>query len=337
MTGDDAAKTASATVPETIIFANKFFAALKNTVFIRDEFSNDTLLRVPLDETSAELPIDGIKRELKLEETDPDFVMLDLVKQALDFVPAVRIGDPIPSEMRTGKASWEITDAHKTAARTRLSLQLVSWMSGDEGVVHDRSQLEMIAEDPAMRAKINTAFTEAAQKLGFESDEKEEVIKLVDQLADELAYIEALRDQFNYAAVIEDRLSDLAQIYRSDRDISETLLQVRKLCKIPMKAFREKFDDVDAQTGEIIAVLKNIDAQILFIQKNRDELYMRLAVWMDLANRWNDQPARRSRHSETLMEATYQFLAQRFLPLKEWELFSKSQEANKKGASETVW
>ena len=119
--------------------------------------------------------------------------------------------------------------------------------------------------------------------------------------------------------------------------MTETITQVQKLCSIPMAQFRNQFDELDAQTGEIIAVLKNMASQVKYIRNIRNDLFRRIGAWNDIAESWTKTPAKRSRQCETLMQETYHFLAQRFLPQKEWELFSKSQENSRKNAAENVW
>lgn len=129
----------------------------------------------------------------------------------------------------------------------------------------------------------------------------------------------------------------MADVYRYEQAIMDTVTRVQKLCDIPMNDFRATFDEIDAQTGEIIAVLKNIDPQVKFIRDSREDLFRRFWAWNDIVTRWHDCPARRSRECEALLQETYRFLAQRFLPQQEWELFSKAQERAQNQSTETVW
>ena len=324
-------------IPETVVLEHPFFAAVDGACFFRNEHTGEAVMRLPLDGATAELPFRGIKSELKMADGSPDLLVLDTIEKALNFVPAIRIGDAFPSELHSGQASWDISDKHRALARARISMQLVSWLSGDEAVMHDGAQLEMIAEDPSMKAKISEAFGEAAQKLGMRADQKEEVVNLVDGLAEELSYIEALQNQFQFISVVEARLEELSIIYRSERGIMESLTQASRLCAIPMKNFRERFEELDAQTGEIIAALKNMAIQVKFIRDFRDDMYQRFWAWMPLAKKWTERPARRSAESEIMILETYQFLAQRFLPQNEWELFSQARDNAAKKESETVW
>jgi hypothetical protein len=324
-------------VPDTVEFQSKFFTALKDAYFFKDDLSGECRMSMSLGNKTAAVKLDTLKSELKLSDGDPDAVMLEFVAKSLDYLRALHVGDAVPNELKTGEASWDVSDKHRKIAQTRLSMQLVSWMAGDEEVVCDRTQLEMIADEPAMKAKINAAFTEAAKQVGIAEDNKEEMISLIAGLAEEFAYIEALRDQFDHLSVVETRIGQLADLYRHDHGVMETVTQVRKLCDGPMSRFRERFEEIDAQTGEIIAVIKNMASQVKFIRDPRDDLFRRFWAWNEIATKWHDCPARRSRTCEALLAETYRFLAQRFLPQHEWALFTKAQETAKNRASESVW
>ena len=324
-------------VPETVAFTHKFFTSVPGIYFFKDELKHDFLVCMPLDGKTAHLPALGLKHELHIPEGSADDVMLQTISEALEYVTALRVGDKIPSEVLSGKASWEVNEKHRKTANSRLSMQLVGWMTGDEEVMHDATQLEMIADDPAMRSKVNTAFEEAAEALGFPRSDKEKVIELINDLAEELSFIEALRCEFEHIETVEKRIIELSDVYASDRTMSETLLHLRKLCSEPMAYFRNKFEEIDAQTGEIIAVLKNVEAQIVFIRGVRDDLFKRFRAWDAIATKWSQTPPKRSRGCEALVQETYRFLAQRFLPQKEWDLFCKAQDNAAKANTESVW
>ena len=323
-------------VPEVVEFKHPFFSAVSGIYFKIMEGTDDAVMLTPLDTGAVELRLDSIARELQLAEESKDAFMLDTLCKALVYVPRLKVGDPVPMELRTGEATWAITEQDRTIARGRVSLQLVSWLSGDEAIVTDQDQLAMVTEDPSMKTKINEAFGQAAEKLGL-GDNIEKVVDLVDSLAEELSYIEALRRQFERITVVESRLAEMRDIYRGDLGVMETLTPVSRLCNVAMTGFRSSFEDVDAQTGEIMAVLKNIGAQIKYIRTNRDEIYRRQWAWKELVDNWEMQPAKRSRSCENMMMETYSFLAQRFLPQNEWELFSKAQERAAEAETESVW
>jgi hypothetical protein len=72
------------------------------------------------------LPVPGIRREFQIDEESADEEMLDLVSSGLDYVKVLMPGDDLPPELLTGEASWEISEQHRTIARQRISMQLVS-------------------------------------------------------------------------------------------------------------------------------------------------------------------------------------------------------------------
>ncbi|MGY8959837.1 MAG: hypothetical protein ACKVKG_10000, partial [Alphaproteobacteria bacterium] len=160
---------------------------------------------------------------------------------------------------------------HKMFAYQRLSMQLVSWMSGgDEMQVTDPEQLLQIADDPATKAKITDAFNAAAKSLGFGDGDGEEVITRIEQLAEEICFIETLREKFREIIAIEGKLKKLKIVYGREQSVQDLLTPVTQLTVAARGEFEMKFDDIDGQTGEIISVLKNIDAQRLFIRQSRD-------------------------------------------------------------------
>ncbi len=324
-------------VPEVIKFKSKFFSIVEGTHFIAGAKEGEHYMVTPLSEQTVELTLGGIKRELKLKDTSADGVMLDIVAKSLKFVQRIQIGDKVPSELTTGEASWEITDQHRDIAKKRLTMQLVTWLTGDEEVFSDMKQLEMVADDPLNKAKINDAFIGAARELGIPANESEKVIDLVNDFAEELAYIEALRGQFLRLLVIEKNVAKLNEIYMNDTSINETVSRVRSLSDIAFAAFREDFSMIDLHTKYIIDVLKHMPDKIKTVHKFRDEMYCRFWAWRELIEEWELTPPQRSPGIETLLQTTYTFLAQRFLPQDEWELFTKLHESTLKLGNEQVW
>ena len=65
----------------------------------------------------------------------------------------------------------------------------------------------------------------------------------------------------------------MAQAYRGDSSHLETLTQVRRLTNAALKQIGHRFEELDAQTGEVMAALRNTDSQRTFIRSNRDWLY----------------------------------------------------------------
>lgn len=282
------------------------------------------------------LTLKGVIKEFNLGPETLDGQMLLHISDGLKYVKALRIGDPLPKEILTREASWSLSPRHKEIAYQRVSLQLVNWMTGGDNMITDPDELLQLAGDPAIKKNINAAFAEAAEKLGYGRVNKEAVIKHVEELANELAYIEALRDRFRRIKIMETKIQELRRIYGREKSVLEIADQVARLGERAVKEFEILFQQVDAQTGEILSVLKNLASQIPYIRDVRDDLHIRLMAWDDLLDRWTEAEIKQNRDNPNLLRDTYKFLAPRFMMVKEWVLMTKLQEgaSTMKGVSQ---
>ncbi len=324
-------------VPKVVELEHPFFSSIEGTHFRIRNNEEDMVMVMPLETGTVELKAKGIIQELGLSEKSPDIYMLGIIAEALAFVQGIAIGDPIPSEMHSGQASWSITDAHRATALARLSAQLMHWLSGDDDVHIGPDLLEKISSDPTMKVKVNEAFGEAAERLGLGRDQREEVVSIVNGLSEELAYIEALRSDLEQFALIEDRIVELAKIYNSEKTITDTIIAITRLIAIALTDFRNTFIELDDRTSKIMDVLQNVAGQVKYIRSQRDTLHRRFWAWHELVEKWKLQPAMHSPAAEKLLQETYHFLAQRFLPQQEWDLFFKKLDRKKGRSSEKVW
>ncbi len=324
--------------PETIVsFEKDFFARVEGSYFKLREDSGDAVMVMPLEGGDVSLKLAGIKHELELGPDDHDAKTLDTIAEALQYVRSIRAGDAVPSELLSGEASWEVSQQDRETAHNRVTMQLVSWMSGDETLVTEPDQLAQIVEDPKTREKISAAFAEAAETLGLGKDRGEDVVALVGNLAEELSYIETLRSKFHNVEMIQDKVLELEQKYKNEQSVMETILAVKRLIKIAVNGLQKSFDEIDAQTGEIMAALKNIAAQTKYIRTVRDDLHRRLWAWEGLIEQWSMVVVKRSQQNEHLLDEIYRFLAQRFLPVQEWELYTKAMNKSKNLSTQKMW
>jgi len=246
--------------------------------------------------------------------------MLDQVVAGLKFVKTIRPGDSIPREILDGTASWSVEDRHIEIAKGRITMQISSWLTGSETIIVDQEALMQLAEDPAIKQRVNAAFSDIAVKLGLPPDRKQEVIDRIDELARELSYIEALRERSGVIKAIGDTVSAFQKIYRRDRTVVEDLSRITNLMKRPLIELNGIFDQIDGMSGEILSLLKNMARQIEFIRESRDELHQRMMLWDDTVVKWSSVVVDRSPENEQLMKEFYRFLAQNFIIEKPWEL-----------------
>lgn len=316
----------------TVTFEHAFFRRVDDIYFRLDDLSQEPTAMVRLGEETMALPLDGIRREFNLSGT-PDGDMLSTLAKGLKYVKALRIGDPIPPEITSRKASWDPEPRHRQIAYHRLAMQLLGWLSHDEHIITDPEELLQVAGDPTFRKKINEAFGEAAEHLGLGRENKEQVVSFITDLADELCYIEALRDQYKRMLEMDSKIQTLRRLYGAERSALEVADPVARLMERATSDFRLQFEQADAQTGEIMAVLKNIDLQKTYIQDMRDELHIRIMAWEEILDDWGLQPARKSQNALDLLNKTYRFLAPRYMPVDEWAMMTKLREQAIAGTS----
>ena len=316
------------TQAEAVSFEHKLFSSMENLHFrLSVQNPDQPVMMVTFGENEVALPFDGIRKEFAIEAGSADDHMLKLVAEGLNFVVLLRPGDPIPAELLTGAPSAEISPDHRLIAFQRLTLQLATWVSGDESLITDREQLAQIAEDPETKKRINSAMGEAAAQLGLGAGEKDKVLQLIERLADDLAAIEALRDRFVGIKAMDEKIQGLRGAMKSQQIVMELVDPVARLMTEAIKKFVADFEQIDAQTGEIIALLKNIDSQVRFIREQRNDLHHRLLAWDEMFESWDKVKIEDSEANVRLLRETYRFLAPRFMPVDEWSLRSKLQTA----------
>jgi hypothetical protein len=134
-----------------------------------------------------------------------------------------------------------------------------------------------------------------------------------------------------------DKLNRMAQTYRGDGARLETLTQVRRLTTAALKQINHRFEELDAQTGEVVSALRNAESQRVFIRSNRDWLYRTQRAWHSLLSEWDVAGLGFDEGILPLLNRSYQFLAPRFMPITEWESVTRPGRRKKPTAREMVW
>ena len=308
-------------LPSRCEFQHKVFSTLGQVSFRRSDTDGIPMMSVRLGEREAQLPLDSLRREFAISKDSADGRMLDLIGSALDYVPSLQPGDRLPPEVCTGEASWRPSADNICLATTRLQLDLLAWITPDAQwaeVGRDEMSLLSVADDPALEEDVRAVSAAAAGHLGLANGG--DVTRLLDELATELAYIEALREQLQRrVSALCRRLGRLLQTRKRSAGSFDTLSQVHRLATVAAKQVLERFEEVDAQTGEIGGLLRNAASQRAFIRSNRDWLYRTQRSWEPVLDRWGGTADGAAEDMGALLATTYQFLAQRFLPATQWQ------------------
>ncbi|MEJ0017400.1 MAG: hypothetical protein WDN25_12695 [Acetobacteraceae bacterium] len=324
---------------EQCILAHPLFKTFEDPLFRRAETDGAAVMVVKLGDKEAAIPLRSLQREFAIPDDSDDGRMLALIAQSLDFVTGLRLGDALPNEVLSGQASWEPDELHFQIAKARLQWQLVVWLNsgtGGDAPALDADALLQVADDPTRRQQVQQAFAKAAETLGLPS--RESVIQLVEELAHELAYIEALRDRLlRRVMAMKEKLNRMAQTYRGDGPHLETLTQVRRLAGAALQQISPRFEELDAQTGEVMSALRNAESQRTFIRSNRDWLYRTQRAWDSLLREWDVAGVGFDQGILALLARSYQFLAPRFMPVTEWASSTHPTKTKKTVDRQMVW
>ena len=327
----------TAALPARCELQHRLFKTMGEVRFRRSPTDGVTMLAVRLGEREAHMPLESVRREFAIGRDSADGRMLDLIGSALDFVATVQPGDRLPAEVCTGEASWRPSAYHLRLAATRLRLDLVAWvMPGSRWAEAGRDPASLVraADDPALQADVGLVSAAVAGRLGLANGD--DVTRLMDKLAQELAYIEALRERLQMrVAGLCRRLGRMLHDRKRPAVLSETLSQVHRLATTAARQIVGRFEEVDAQTGEIGSLLRNVANQRAFIRSNLDGLYRTLRAWEPVLERWGRAGNLPPEDMGALLNSTYRFLAQRSLPATTWQLPNRPRKAKRSAAGMT--
>jgi hypothetical protein len=298
-------------------FEHKIFG-VNSAYFSLTHDTREPVFHVPLGELKAALTLGTLRTEFDITAESSDGKLLDLIDKSLRYVKEIRPDDSIPNELLDGSASWCVEERHRQIAGARLALQLSAWVTKEEVVITDVSQLARLADDPATKARVQKAIAEIAERLGIGFERRQEVMDKIDLFARELAYIEALRDLQVTVKLIYAKLTKLTKLYVKDKSVTEDIVRVLQLLRAPIGDLDSTFGLVDAQTSDIMSILKNYQVQVNFVREFRDDLHFRLRDWHDLSKKWSALELTRCNENEALIKETYRFAAQNFPQQQSW-------------------
>ncbi|HVY14124.1 MAG TPA: hypothetical protein VHB27_02765 [Rhodopila sp.] len=295
------------------------FRMFGDPVFRLSEGAAVPSMVIKLDGQTAVLPLRSLAREFGLAEDSPDGQMLRQIEQALDYVVAIKIGDTLPPELG-GVASWEPTDHDRRVASSLMWHSLVRCVfarMGREYSIQGGAKPGW-ETDPANQGLAREAIDGAMHILGFK-DESEARSKLAEIIA-QLAYIEALRRMLNRGiAWVTEKL-----IHRSAHDVAptraETLKQVRILARRGIEEINRRFDEVDAAMDDVLGMMEDAEVAVADLKRRRDWLYRTNRAWTPMFTDWANAPNHVDEFLWKIVERSYQFLAPRYMPYKEWSL-----------------
>lgn len=301
------------------LFDHKVFT-VDGCRFVWSKSSDEAVMRFMLGKVQAEVAVDKLCNEFKIDPKSFDGQLLGMVTKGLKYVREIRPGDTIPNELIDGTASWRVDERHFLIAKGRLTVQMVTWLTGGETVVSSPDQLEQVLEDPNTKARVREAFKMIANKLSLSGNAEEQVETRIDTLAKELSYVEALRERAGKLTKIRDGLETAHRIYKNERNLKEEIVRMQTLSLPPITDLEQRFAQIDAQTGEILSMLAKFDNNITYVREMRDDLHQTLLPWDEVMEDWEGVVTEKSQAFEAVLKKTYQFLARNYSQAKHWRL-----------------
>lgn len=311
------------------LFDHKVFT-VEGCRFVLSRSTEEPVMMLKLGKLDAEVPIEKLCGEFSIDPKSFDGQLLKMVCNGLKYVREIRPGDTIPNELIDGTASWRVDDRHFQIAKGRLTVQLVTWLTGGETVISSPEQLEQLVEDPVTKARVNEAFKVIANRLAISGDPEVEVEKRIELLAKELAYIEALRERLGQLGVIRRGLEAAHRIYKNERTVKEEIVRMQSLSLPPITDLEARFAQVDAQTGEILIMLNKFELNISYIREMRDDLHQCLRPWDELLEGWAEVALDKGPALEALLKKTYQHLARKYSQASHWRLANRQAPRDRK-------
>lgn len=271
------------------------------------------LLHVALGDINAAMTVKSVKHEFGIDSDSKDSQLLDMAEKALFYVRYIAPGDAVPTEIIDGTASWSIDDEHYHTAHNKLLLKLASWAAGRDVTANARDALERALKRPEVQQQVNRGIDEAAVALKVK--DRDEVVRMIDTVGREMAYIEALREYFGWVLNITNDIKVLQSTLKNDKQYMESTIRASDLIARPIAGYKKIFTNVDAQVSEITNALRNLPAAISFIRETRDDLHAHSMVWKEIEELWKEADPTSRDSARASIQRLYSFLAQNFLHL----------------------
>ncbi len=327
------------TAPDRCTLEHPLFNRLGEIVFRPAEADRAPSLVMPLGRGSAALTLRSLQSELRIMDASPDGRMLALIARSLDFVADLRPGEALPVEVLVGAASWQPSALHQKLAASRMKLQLISQLGGDEPTDWNKAEPRAVlaaAAGPGMGMRLQAAYIEVAARLDLADPAT--AVTLAETAAYELGFVEALRDRLLRRVLrLMERVRHLASSLANNLSGIELLSRVKRLTGIAIDKLNARFAELDRQTEVVVDTLRLLDTRREIIRQHRDWLYCSLRGWEPILAAWEAASFEWSDGSWPLLGRTYRFLAPRFMPMQEWQLTNRVKLHDVATRARMVW
>jgi hypothetical protein len=300
---------------ETFEFQAKVFK-VKGAWFQRDDLSQSANFYVPMGVMTACVPISKLLAKFSIDSDEPDGILVRKVEQALKFVPIIRNGDAIPSELLCGKASWSYQPHHRQIAKGRVAWYLLR--HGEIDVEENPAPAALLGFADGGLSRAHT--DDILQSIVDAQEEKsmEDLAAAMAALADDLAYIEALKEHFCSIFQLRTRFEQAHNACRGDKVGAEEFRRIAMLSNKPCQIVGNQFSKIGTLLQAFDEVLLAPVEPVLQIQKIRNGLHLESQKWQALQADWKS--VTKPELDPNIRHRTYHFLASHWPAENQWSM-----------------
>lgn len=296
------------------VFVHRVFAA-PGAVFKLDANTGEPVLALDLGNVKACLPFPALTKAFEIAPDSPDARQLDAVARALRHVRRIVPGDSIPAELLDGSASWKVAAHHVATARGRLFAGLLAALGRRPDATTPRDYA-VLAENASLLPELADGYKLLARKMGLDAQLAGDAEAIVESLAEEFAYIEALRERVEAMRGLVEQMRGMREIYRRDRQTLDQVARIVQLLERPVAAYERRLRRLDAKLADTVDTVVGMTQRIALTREVRDGLHAETMRWDDLLALWSGGVSARAQRAR--IDETYRFAARHFPIASDW-------------------
>lgn len=307
MIPDDGTLRSTPAKPVAFIFQNKALT-LEGSAFVLSPCSDRPVLKVDIGDVRGTIPLAAVKQTFGIASDSEDARLLQLVEKSLRFVRLIRHGDKIPSEILDGTASWSVEDRHRDLAWLKVATTILGHL-GVQGAI--------VSGTVEAKTNLRQAADTLAGRLGLPVERRQEVLDRLEVVANDLAYIEALRDFYKPLFDIPRKLREIGKGASRDPEFAFDVKRATDLIATPIGQIRSALDSLDDLLADPVAALKAYEKTLKAIRGRRDALHVQSFDWRNLLPLWRDLDTQGDEVGSAVGRLC-RFLIPRYLQTKVW-------------------
>ncbi len=301
---------------ERFVFTARVFR-IPGAYFAKENGTGNAAFHLPLGGLSACVPLASLRDEFGIDPQSSDGKLLCRVEQALRFVQQVRHGDSLPQEIIDGSASWKFAPQHLMIARGRLWHAVLVWAGLESQKAPQQSCLVSYAGGETVQAHRGAVLARLLDAAGQEAADTGEVEDMLEAIAREYAFIEALFAHFRDIFDLRRRFASAGERYNGTADGAAEYGRIVALCQEPLRKAQGNFKTARSLIEDPPALVQAHASAIDALRELRDELHQEAEKWQHLVEQWRKDPASEQGWIERRRE-TYRFLAQNWARGESW-------------------